>query len=90
MLLIAKVIGQALVAVGEFAVEQLVGLVRRATRKGSRDSLPEVDVAVSEPPQPLTFKDVERIRAQERASIEASKAAMRSAATPKPDTLPKK
>jgi hypothetical protein len=66
---------QFAIAAGTAAVEGLVNLVRGKRR----DSLPEVDVTVSEPPHP-GFKDIEHQRAQERASILASKAAEASAA----------
>lgn len=68
------VLKQLAIAAGTAAVEALVGLIRGRRR----DTLPEVDVHVSEPPHP-TFKDVEHRRAQERASILASKAAEDSA-----------
>jgi hypothetical protein len=62
------------IAAGRAAAERLVKLIRR-----------EVRARPSSPSQPLTFKDVEHIRAQERASIEASKKA--AAAKPKPGKL---
>lgn len=78
-------------AAGRGIVEALVRLVRRE----QRESLPEVDVHVTEPPHPR-FTDLEHQRAQERSSIAASKAdeAKRSATTTrpprrKPGTLPR-
>jgi len=58
------------VAGGTAAVEAIVGLIRGKPR----DTLPSVDVTVSEPPHP-GFVDIEHQRAQERASIALSKAA---------------
>lgn len=79
------------IAAGRGAFEAIVRLVRGK----QRESLPEVDVHVTEPPHPR-FTDLEHQRAQERSSIAASKAdeAKRSATTarpprPKPGTLPK-
>lgn len=70
MLLIASIIGQLIATGAELLAKQLARLVTRR-----RHSLPEVDVPVSEPPQPLTYKDVEHIRRQEAESIAASKRA---------------
>lgn len=52
------------IVAGRAAVDELVKLIRRKPRE-------------SEPPHPLTYRDVEHIRAQEHASIEASKRAER-------------
>lgn len=52
---------------GQVAVEAVVGAVAKALGR-KRDSLPEVDVKVSEPPHP-GWRDVESMRAQERAAI---------------------
>lgn len=85
---------QLAIAAGTAAVEAIVGLIRGKPR----DTLPSVDVTVSEPPHP-GFVDIEHQRAQERASIALSKAAAesakRNATTPRPPprksgTLPKK
>jgi hypothetical protein len=67
---VIAILKQFAVAAGTAAVEAIVNLVRGKRR----DSLPEVDVTVSEPPHP-GFKDIEHQRAQERASIALSKAA---------------
>jgi hypothetical protein len=62
-----------LLQLGSFAIDGVVRIIK-AVRGKSRDSLPEVDVTVTEPPHPR-FTDIEAVRAQERASIAASKAA---------------
>jgi hypothetical protein len=57
------VLTRLVVAVGTAAVDALVDLVQRKTRK--RDTVP---VQGPEPPH-VTWKDVEHIREQERSSI---------------------
>jgi hypothetical protein len=52
------------VVAGRAAVDQVVKQVGKLLRREQRES---------EPSQPLTYRDVEHIRAQERSSIEASK-----------------
>jgi hypothetical protein len=91
MLLIASFVGKLIAAGAELIANQVVRLVKRR----SRDTLPSVDVTVTEPPVPLTYKDVEHQRAQAAASVAASKAAeaeKRNATTvgpPKAGKLPK-
>ena len=86
--MLVSLLKELAIAAGTAAARQLVKIVRRKADDGW------VDVTVTEPPpQPLTWKDVEHIRAQERASIEASKRAAvdRKATTVrpgKPDKLP--
>lgn len=95
MLLIAKVIGNLIVAGLEILGEQALRLINRHRRR--RESLPEVDVRVSDPPQPLTHQAIEHQRAQMNASIAASKKAERAPTVDrnaptvppsKPDKLP--
>ena len=48
------------------AVDAIVGLVRGKARR----TLPSIDVHVSDPPQPLTFKDVQHQQDQIRSATE--------------------